>query len=949
MLLEATVQSSDSGYGTSPALWLSQGTPDVSRLVHNQDNDDDDARTVYTEAADLSDMRTESYVTIFAEDLYGRTKPEELNDEMVDKIISSLPELLKSLALQLGYEAQSQTYRDVMEFDMEPTLKLEPRPTEVMNRWLASTDETEFEELHEEIPQSNPVEGVPDVNMPGLEVYRRLLFEDPSYRWLVHRLRREMTLSRPNPDAMQGIREAILGVIPQKNEISRRKPSDGIKVTYDLDWDIQGFFRGQDYDIPNEAALANAITLTGSYTDAQARSCRHYLQQTWPSTGQHTLELFKEMLRGKERRKTMSYSSVTVIASGFPEFVVEIGEQLAWLGAALRSSPIDTGVIHYTPYATVRYSSGDGVPMIRCLIKYKIKTCDVRSPNTNGQCWRNLFANPVIAKGYPILRRSETDSGLEMPLDMLVALARAQSIDTFKSQIFIKGFSTMLVPTKRSDDLVIWHLLYKENPHERISYLDCSIECEKVTILCLEQSRHVLGWCSDAISVVGTKRAICSIDKSRLPSTHSGCVLEKAEVSGGQFVTGTAAFTLGNREKPVHISRTGYLNKMQWISSKHMVLWDEGEKRGWLVNGASALLHILRASLEHSKRKFQSAWLLDPSELGDLSNTAQGDSALHLLIDTRNRDLELCIDKSEVYDEETPWTNKKQDRIEHIYSILEKLIDHQTDAERRSGLRINPRPRRQLEGWDFKDLATDGDPFFPRVATLQSVGKGWVDFTRAIHAVTLFGRGFGELIQPRSTTCPRWSALPSEKYYLAACISDLQEIMENHGDADCNPRQLCDNVIWHMKHTTFDSCPCIGDKTRKHHDPVQVLFPLKFMRDLKTKPHIELKAQGAVIFGHNMNLHWHWGDVGDPVKGDPPPELRSTRDTFNDSGLGSSLSPSAGRSASDPNSAVSPASTSPPSSQSPPSPPTHVKDKARSSFKRRVQDRAWHVSKRRKS
>lgn len=43
-----------------------------------------------------------------------------------------------------------------------------------------------------------------------------------------------------------------------------------------------------------------------------------------------------------------------------------------------------------------------------------------------------------------------------------------------------------------------------------------------------------------------------------------------------------------------------------------------------------------------------------------------------------------------------------------------------------------------LEGWDFMHL--------PSIATLnKAYGK---HFTRAIYAITLVGRGFGEIIQP---------------------------------------------------------------------------------------------------------------------------------------------------------------------------------------------------------
>jgi len=100
------------------------------------------------------------------------------------------------------------------------------------------------------------------------------------------------------------------------------------------------------------------------------------------------------------------------------------------------------------------------------------------------------------------------------------------------------------------------------------------------------------------------------------------------------------------------------------------------------------------------------------------------------------------------------------------------------------------------------------------------MGKGWVDFVRGIHAVTLFGRGFGDLIQPiispstaglagkHAVACYRWSRLPLNRYYLAARVLDLESVMDRDGDATCNPRQLCDKILWYMRETIFHPCPC---------------------------------------------------------------------------------------------------------------------------------------------
>jgi hypothetical protein len=202
-----------------------------------------------------------------------------------------------------------------------------------------------------------------------------------------------------------------------------------------------------------------------------------------------------------------------VEASGIADFVAEIGEQLAWLGAALRTSPCPSGVVYCRPFIhnindLNSNDSGDGTRELRCRIKFKMEECEDILPNDNGQCWHALFKGAVIVRGFPILQRPEVDTGLEIPLNILAALTRTRYIDTFHSKLFIKGFSSMLVPTKRSDDMVIWHLLYNKRANDRISYLDCDVEHVEVPIGDLERTRHVVGWCSEAECHVGMYKSL---------------------------------------------------------------------------------------------------------------------------------------------------------------------------------------------------------------------------------------------------------------------------------------------------------------------------------------------------------------------------------------------------------------------------------------------------------
>ena len=90
------------------------------------------------------------------------------------------------------------------------------------------------------------------------------------------------------------------------------------------------------------------------------------------------------------------------------------------------------------------------------------------------------------------------------------------------------------------------------------------------------------------------------------------------------------------------------------MSKKFVVMWDEGEKRGWLVNGTSALLHLLRASLEYNRTdKFNSAFLFKPGEIEDASILHTADSAIEVLMNKTNMKLKIYPGKGEMYDEVT--------------------------------------------------------------------------------------------------------------------------------------------------------------------------------------------------------------------------------------------------------------------------------------------------------
>lgn len=188
-----------------------------------------------------------------------------------------------------------------------------------------------------------------------------------------------------------------------------------------------------------------------------------------------------------------------VEVSGVAAFVVETGEQLAWLGAAMQVSPTDDGIMLCTPSISLRKPGEDlssSLPVTGFNINFRLES--IPQSRTNGQCWHNLFRNPVVVEGYPIPRRLDWNTGLEIPLEILVGLARSQRVDEFKGKIYIKGFSTLLVATKRSNDTLHWHLIFKEDGSQ-VSFLDDTLPPEQeIQHSDVLGSRHIVGWCLKA-------------------------------------------------------------------------------------------------------------------------------------------------------------------------------------------------------------------------------------------------------------------------------------------------------------------------------------------------------------------------------------------------------------------------------------------------------------------
>ncbi|RKL41643.1 hypothetical protein BFJ72_g5535 [Fusarium proliferatum] len=956
----------DSAYASASLIDNNKNTNDGQAVDESlQGLDDptiDDSATIYSDVSRTTFYKEQLYIQELAKDLYNKISFQAVDlgqDHRVD-ISATLPRLLKAFALKIGYCATTQMHRDVMAFvhrhrseiteafldiclsqrEMEPREIACPTPVEVEpmdvypgqmeierteiqddHRSMSLNERMALWEQSEDWEQPSIVEGLDNLELVEAEeedeyeeadiwvaAYRDFAPGTEAYSWLMTQLQRNMDSVLEEPTAIQLIRDQVLSSVPSPHMISRSVSSESCSVLFDLDWDIIEFFDSQEFSKSPDEVLLAVITLTGSPSDAQASNCTQFLKQTWPTTGDMILRLIRGLLR-LEGGHTHEYhlpdhtrltawingSKVMVQANGSAASISETGEQLAWLGAALRSSPYPNGLSYCTPSIRSMHQDPEMPQAVVCVIGFELEQLLEPPDNSNGHCWHGIFKDPTLVKGFPILPKVERNTGLEIPLNIMAGLARANRVDQFNGKVYIKGFSTMLVPTKQSKEVVYWHLIYNEDG-SRISYLDDNLNRDVLAgTPDLTAHRHVLGWCSEARFYSGSSQAQYHVRHSELPKPHPGCALAGTMITLGRMITGGHSFELGIKDSPIHVARNGYIPRLKWISSKFFLLWDEADKRGWLTNGTSALLYVVRASLAYdSTDKFHSVFLFKAGDLQESTKPFTADSAIDVLINSKNLALKLYPEKNGFI--------TLRDRVDQYYNLLEKMLDHQAYITSRYTGSLEGMPRKNLEGWDFEDLSANRDPLYPRLVTLEPAGKGWVDLTRDLQAVTLAGSGFGELIRPAGPAlCDYWSQLPRHRYLLACSISDMEDVVRDHRSSESDHTRLSDNLIWHNAVDISGKCQC-GDVARHHGEPVHVAFPSALSHKLFPNKS-PIKLSGAAVFGHNPGFSWTWGDTGPPTQQQSIQEIgvRYVLDKADkDSGIGESLGASSSESHAEP-------------------------------------------------
>lgn len=408
------------------------------------------------------------------------------------------------------------------------------------------------------------------------------------------------------------------------------------------------------------------------------------------------------------------------------------------------------------------------------------------------------------------------------------------------------------------------------------------------------------------IPFAGSPSANYNIEPSQLgrPTVHH--TLKSASLSASHAPAAVGLnFEISKKDKLVAPGFPNtYRDLIDFLKEMHVVLYDNATKCAWLVDGASAVLHLVRASLQRDLNRVEifgddSDFLYRNGDLHEGESLDGPVAAEFVLRNQKNRLTPVHVESLSYHDEwvEHPRNASKpfskgpsadvqrkftktyvhfEKRVLEICTTLEKIVDHFNNKDTDDGinfvLRANAKRGHVLGGFDFIDVANNKGTFSAHETILNpgEFGNGWTALIDAIGAITLFGRNFGDLIKPdmmmgshACNDCGFGGVVPKGKDYLVARTNHVKRILDDKGNMRTHPWQLVGKLLWRAPEATFEACNCsAGTHSRsclRLEDRIQVLYRsgrfrkwLNRRRGPKTLTSMDTGINGAMIFGHSF-------------------------------------------------------------------------------------------------
>ena len=463
-----------------------------------------------------------------------------------------------------------------------------------------------------------------------------------------------------------------------------------------------------------------------------------------------------------------------------------------------------------------------------------------KSPVSDKSCWFSLFNNPVIAQGFPVPERSNSERGLELPIELMATLAGGRHALDFEGGLVIKGHSIAFVPVKEYEDTIQWHMI-SNSDGTRLRYSDLRIHRalqQEVKFESIRTKRAILGWSQDAQTLLGT----ASFDYESIDWSEATETGRSTRLSGGGFgfqsnVIGQLNFALGAKDGRLLLSHDGPLVKIVDLAEKTpVVLYDHRERRAWMAPALEVILHVI-----HTRSCLN---LYDSHR--NKTTISYADETAKISDKTARR--AIMASKDQQLYEGTSQGQKAylvRDAVLDIWSLLERMMERDAVITSAPGVAVRGTMRDKLYGWEFRALVEDKSSFRRKEQVLEKSNGGWVDLVDDTDTIVLFGNGFQEVIKP-VPSCSAWTILPKGKDYLAVGCPMLETLYNEAGSRKTRSYLTSRHLQWHRGSALFERCEKLSGCTC---DRLQQLVYDSRITFGRVSPPDELPQDGCVIFG----------------------------------------------------------------------------------------------------
>lgn len=535
-------------------------------------------------------------------------------------------------------------------------------------------------------------------------------------------------------------------------------------------------------------------------------------------------------------RIELSKDKVKVDANAERKVIAEIVQQVCWMSLALSWSQNSDEIVS----GRIEVLKTNETPSFLTKLNFRLAFTPLNGEQQS-PCWLPLFQRVVIVDGFPLPERSGGALGLEIPLRFMTELCGAIHAVEFDGGVIMKGFSTMLIPVQRYDDVIQWHLIFNDNLDDRLSYADGVSRCGKRLSLdefglnALATTRAVLGWCNPADIILGKPEldydcisySKCEVAKSivRIPELTLGVQ---------HIVSGAVKVSVGSKLSKYHLPRTGpYYSIINCASRTPVLLFDTDarDRRAWLVSASQLMLHIAQHRNISGDFTFGGKAIYIPFE-----GSAE---------DTLKKCVSMILSDADNY--------LFKDMILGIWSIIEYLIDQK--VQRDSSPDGEVALRDLLYGFEYKAVVEQRSPFHLKQTHVAKTSGGWPKLVRDIDALILFGSGFGNVILPRMnesrSLCHKWQTLPQEKDYMATTVSMLDDLYDVAGCGLDHEYLTSTKLQWHRGSSLFEHCETPRSYICSCNRLQQIVPKLAVGKAVRPgKP----PSDGAVIFGFSGTM-----------------------------------------------------------------------------------------------